>query len=182
MWGGYFASNYTAAALNAGYVDYAVRGQGEQTLLELIEAIRNKRDLKDIPGLSYKTADGMVRNNPERRMRGLDDFPTYPYHRIPTERYLLPTFLGRRTAVHQASLGCPYGCNFCGVVGFSGSRQRMESPERTAGVLRHLVETYGADAVQFYDNNFFRAKITRANWQTGWPRSIFAGDLGRLAF
>ena len=38
VWGGYFASNYTAAALNASYVDYAVRGQGEQTFLELLEA------------------------------------------------------------------------------------------------------------------------------------------------
>ena len=33
VWGGYFASNYTRATLNAGYVDYAVRGQGELTLL-----------------------------------------------------------------------------------------------------------------------------------------------------
>src|SRR5215475_157541 len=56
VWGGYFASNYTAAALNANYVDYAVRGQGEQTFLDLLEAIRGHRDLKDIPGLSYKTA------------------------------------------------------------------------------------------------------------------------------
>src|ERR1700681_3069878 len=73
VWGGYFATNYTAAALNAGYVDYAVRGQGEQTFLDLLEAIRGHRDLKEIPGLSYKAADGTVRNNPERPMRSLDD-------------------------------------------------------------------------------------------------------------
>ena len=155
VWGGYFASNYTAAALNAGYVDYAVRGQGEQTFLELLEAIRGQRDLKDVPGLSYKNSDGKACHNPERPMRSLDDFPWYPYHRIPAEKYFLPTFLGRRTAVHQASLGCPYRCNFCGVVTFSGSREKMESAARTAGILRHLSEAYGVDAVQFYDNNFF---------------------------
>src|ERR1700733_4673505 len=43
VWGGYFASNYTQATLNAAYVDFAVRGQGEQTFLELLEAIRGKR-------------------------------------------------------------------------------------------------------------------------------------------
>lgn len=155
VWGGYFASNYTATALNANYVDYAVRGQGEQTFLELLEVIRGQRDAKDVAGLSFKMPDGTVRNNPERPMRGLDDFPSYPYHRLPAEQYLLPTFLGRRTAVHQASLGCPYRCNFCGVVTFSGSRQKMESPSRTEGMLRHLVKAYGVDAVQFYDNNFF---------------------------
>jgi anaerobic magnesium-protoporphyrin IX monomethyl ester cyclase len=155
VWGGYFPTNYTAAALNAGYVDYAVRGQGEQTFLDLLEAIRGKGDLKDINGLSYKLPDGTHRNNPERPMRNLNDFPWYPYHSLPVEKYLLPTFLGRRTAVHQASLGCPYRCSFCGVVNFSGSREKMEAPARTEGMLRHLVKNYGIDAVQFYDNNFF---------------------------
>ncbi|MFZ0298086.1 MAG: radical SAM protein, partial [Candidatus Sulfotelmatobacter sp.] len=64
-------------------------------------------------------------------------------------------FLGKRTAVHQASIGCPFRCNFCGVVNFSGSREKMEAPERTEAVLRHLAQNYGVDAVQFYDNNFF---------------------------
>ncbi len=155
VWGGYFASNYTAAVLNAKYVDYAVRGQGEQTFLDLLDSIRGHRELKDVPGLSYKLPDGTHRHNPERSMTGVDDFPWYPYSSLPVEKYLLPTFLGRRTAVHQASIGCPYRCNFCGVVTFSGSREKMESPARTAGMLRHLVETYGVDAVQFYDNNFF---------------------------
>jgi anaerobic magnesium-protoporphyrin IX monomethyl ester cyclase len=155
VWGGYFASNYTKTALNARYVDFAVRGQGEQTFLELLDAIRGKRELKNILGLSYKEADGTQRHNPERPMRKLDDFPWYPYHRIPAEKYVLPTFLGRRTAVHQASIGCPFRCNFCGVVNFSGSREKMESPARTEQILRHLASTYGVDAVQFYDNNFF---------------------------
>ena len=101
VWGGYFPSNYTEAALNAPYVDYAVRGQGEETILELLDAIREKRDLADIRGLSYKAKDGKHRHNPERMMKPLDSFPWYPYHRIPAERYLLPTFLGRRTAVHH---------------------------------------------------------------------------------
>jgi len=155
VWGGYFASNYTRAVLNAEYVDFAVRGQGEQTFLELLEAIRGKRDFKSILGLSYKDSDRIQQNNPERPMRKLDDFPWYPYHRIPAEKYVLPTFLGRRTAVHQASIGCPFRCNFCGVVTFSGSREKFEGPARTEQILRHLARTYGVDAVQFYDNNFF---------------------------
>lgn len=155
VWGGYFPSNYTEAVLNADYVDYAVRGQGEDTFTELLRALRGEGEIADVRGLSYKDADGTHRQNPERPFKALDAFPWYPYHRIPTERYLLPTFLGRRTAVHQASIGCPYRCNFCGVVTFSGSREKMESPARTEAILSHLVSTYGVDAVQFYDNNFF---------------------------
>ena len=155
VWGGYFATNYTKAALNASYVDFAVRGQGEQTFLELLEAIRGQGELKAIRGLSYKEPDGTQRTNPERPIGKLDDFPWYPYHRIAAQKYVLPTFLGRRTAVHQASIGCPFRCNFCGVVNFSGSREKLESPARTEQILRHLAQTYGVDAVQFYDNNFF---------------------------
>ena len=155
VWGGYFASNYTPAVLNAAYVDFAVRGQGERTFLELLEALRGSRDFNDIQGLSYKGAEGETHHNPERPMQSPDEFPWYPYHRILTEKYLLSTFLGRRTAVHQASIGCPFRCNFCGVVTFSGRREKMESPARTESILRHLVHRYGVDAIQFYDNNFF---------------------------
>jgi radical SAM superfamily enzyme YgiQ (UPF0313 family) len=155
VWGGYFASNYTDAALNTGYVDFAVRGQGETTFAELLDVIRRRRDPASVLGLSYKHPSGERRHNGARPLTGPEEFPWYPYHRIPVERYLLPTFLGRRTAVHQASIGCPFRCNFCGVVTFSGSREKMESPERTTAVLSHLVREYAVDAVQFYDNNFF---------------------------
>ncbi len=155
VWGGYFPSNYTEAVLNAPYVDFAVRGQGEDTFLQILGALRGQRSLEGIRGLSYRDSDGTHRHNPDRPLRSLNDFPWYPYHRIPARNYLLPTFLGRRTAVHQASVGCPYRCNFCGVVTFSGSREKMESPARTEAILRHLTTAFGVDAVQFYDNNFF---------------------------
>ena len=73
-------------------------------------------------------------------MKSPGEFPWFPYHRLPVEKYLLPTYLGKRTAVHQASIGCPYSCNFCGVTTFSGSREKMEPPERTAAILQHLVD------------------------------------------
>lgn len=155
VWGGYFPSNYTEAALNAPYVDYAVRGQGEDTFCELLDAIRGKRGLDVILGLSYKDSDGRHVHNPERPIKSPGAYPWFPYHRIPVEKYLLPTYLGRRTAVHNATIGCPYACNFCGVVTFSGSREKVEPPERTAAILEHLAKKYGADAIQFYDNNFF---------------------------
>jgi radical SAM superfamily enzyme YgiQ (UPF0313 family) len=155
VWGGYFPSIYPDAALNAKYVDYVVRGQGEETLLDLIEFLRERRDLSTIRGLSYKDAFGLHRSNPERAMKGPDSFPWVPYHRIPVERYLRPSFFGKRTAVHHASIGCPFNCSFCGVHAAYGRDEKMESPERTVEILEHLVSRYGADSVQFYDMNFF---------------------------
>jgi radical SAM superfamily enzyme YgiQ (UPF0313 family) len=155
VWGGYFCSIYPDAALNAKYVDYVVRGQGEDTLLELIEARRGLRSFESIQGISYKDVFGLHRHNPERPMKGPDAFPWTPFHRIPVEKYLRPSFFGRRTAVHHASIGCPFRCSFCGVHAAFGTREKLESPGRTAAILSHLATKYGADSVQFYDMNFF---------------------------
>jgi anaerobic magnesium-protoporphyrin IX monomethyl ester cyclase len=155
VWGGYFPAIYPDATLNAKYVDFAVRGQGEDTLLELLDAQRGKRSLEPILGLSYKDIFGLHRHNPERPMKGPDAFPWTPFHRVPVQKYLRPSFFGKRTAVHHASIGCPFRCSFCGVHAAYGTRELLESPARTAAVLGHLANKYGADSVQFYDMNFF---------------------------
>src|SRR5579863_7316475 len=117
VWGGYFASLYTDAALNARYVDFVVRGQGEETFLELIEVLRTTRKYAGVKGLSYKDDFGLHVHNQERPLRSPNDFPWLPYDKLPnSENYILPTYLGRRTVVHQASIGCPFRCTFCGVV------------------------------------------------------------------
>lgn len=156
VWGGYFPSLYPDAALNARYVDYVVRGQGEETLLELIDAVLHSGDLRHIRGLSFKDAFGLHVHNSDRPLRPPDSFPPLPYHRLAApEKYIASTFLGARTAVHQASVGCPHRCNFCGVVPVHGGRVKAEAPEHTAAVLAQLKRQFAIDAIQFYDNNFF---------------------------
>lgn len=156
VWGGYFPSLYPDAALNAPYVDFVVRGQGEETFLELVETLKTNRRFVTVKGLSFKDDFGLHVHNAERPLRSPNDFPWLPYDSLPdAEKYVLPTFLGKRTVVHQASIGCPFRCTFCGVVPIYQGRQRTEAPERTAAVLAHLKQKYGIDSVQFYDNNFF---------------------------
>jgi radical SAM superfamily enzyme YgiQ (UPF0313 family) len=155
VWGGYFPSIYPDSALNAKYVDFVVRGQGEDTLLELLDALRGNRPFDSILGLSYKDSFGLHRSNRERPMKGPDSFPWSPFHRVPVKQYLRPSYFGKRTAVHHASIGCPFNCSFCGVHAAYGRDEKMESPQRTYAILKHLVDEYGADSVQFYDMNFF---------------------------
>ena len=155
VWGGNFPSLYPAPVLNAPYVDWVVRGPGEITFFELLGVLDGLRDPATVTGLAYREADGTHRINPERPWLGPDQLPPPPYHRIPVEEYLHPTFLGRRSGVYQASIGCPYGCSFCGVISVLGSRQKQQAPARTAEHLAFLVREHGMDSVHFYDNNFF---------------------------
>ncbi len=154
VWGGYFPTLYPLPVLGARYVDFIVRGQGERTFAELLDVIDGRREAASLPGLGWKKSGEPILN-PERPWAGPDAFPPPPYDRIDVDSYLLPTFFGKRNGVYQASIGCPYSCNFCGVIGAFGSLEKFESPKRTEANLAGLVERHGMDAVHFYDNNFF---------------------------
>ena len=155
IWGGNFGSLYPEPVLNAPYVDWLVRGQGEETFVELLDAIAGRRNPSTIAGLAFREPDGSHHIGPERQWRGPDELPAPPYHKIDVPRYLRPTILGRRSGVYQASIGCPFGCNFCGVISVFGRREKVQAPERTAEHLGFLAREHGMDSVHFYDNNFF---------------------------
>lgn len=155
IWGGNFGSLYPAPVINAPYVDWLVRGQGEHSFVELLDVIAGTRDPHSVAGLGFRDSSGGQVLTDERPWVGPDDLPDPPYHRIPVREYLHPTFLGRRSGVYQASIGCPFGCNFCGVIAVFGRREKVQSPARVAANLTRLMRDAGMDSVHFYDNNFF---------------------------
>ena len=155
VWGGNFGSLYPEPVLNAPYIDWLVRGQGEQTFAGLLDVLKGTRDPATVDGLCHRKPDGSHHIGRERHWAGPNDLPAPPYHKIPVREYLHPTFLGRRSGVYQASIGCPFACNFCGVISVYGRREKVQRPARTAEHLGLLVREYGMDSVHFYDNNFF---------------------------
>ncbi len=155
VWGGNFSSLYPAPVLAAPYVDWVVRGQGEHTFVDLLAVLEGTRDPHDVAGLCFRERDGSHHIGVERRWVGPDELPAPPYHKIDVADYLHPTILGHRSGVYQASIGCPHGCSFCGVISVFGRKERLGSPARTAEHLRWLAREHGMDSVHFYDNNFF---------------------------
>jgi len=155
VWGGNFGSLYPKPVLNAPYIDWLIRGQGEHTFSELLDVLKGRRDPATVAGLSFRKPDGSHHIGAERQWIGPGDLPAPPYHKIPVAEYLQPTFLGKRSGVYQASIGCPYACNFCGVISVFGRREKVQHPARTAEHLSFLSREYGMDSVHFYDNNFF---------------------------
>jgi radical SAM superfamily enzyme YgiQ (UPF0313 family) len=156
VWGGYFPTLYTDTALSAPYVDYAIRGQGEESLPELMAALTTPgRDLASIGGLSWKR-DGAVVHNPGRRFSLGDSGIVLPYDKLgDPRRYLARTFLGERTVAHQAAIGCRFRCTFCGVAAMFGGTTALPTAVRLERELGYLKHELGADSVQFFDHNFF---------------------------
>jgi radical SAM superfamily enzyme YgiQ (UPF0313 family) len=166
VWGGYFPTLYPDAALNAPYVDYVIRGQGERTLLDLLvrlddagppsllDSASDPSAIEGVEGLSWKRGGAPV-HNLDRPVVPPGTFCALPYHRLDVPTYLRPSFMGERTAVHQVALGCRYRCEFCGVVSMWNGKTMLDAPERLEQALTLLRDRWGADSVQFYDHNFF---------------------------
>ena len=156
VWGGYFPTLYTDTALAAPYVDYAIRGQGEESLPELVAALAKPEPaLANIGGLSWKNGGAIV-HNPNRRISLGDTGLVLPYDKLgDPRRYLAPTFLGRRTAAHQAAIGCRFRCTFCGVAAMFGGTTKLPAAARLERDLSYLKYELGVDSIQFFDHNFF---------------------------
>jgi anaerobic magnesium-protoporphyrin IX monomethyl ester cyclase len=160
VWGGYFPTLYPDVALNNEYVDYAIRGQGEDTLRELLAALDNSGvGLDAIPGLAFRR-DGSVARGPERRFSARHIAPALRYDLLPDPRaYLVRSFLGARTAAHQAALGCRFRCTFCGVAAMFRGGTALPPAARLDQELGFLKGRIGADSIQFYDHNFFDREV-----------------------
>jgi radical SAM superfamily enzyme YgiQ (UPF0313 family) len=170
-WGGYFPTLYPGSAINAPYVDYLVRGQGEGTLLELLErlpaagapsAMDSATDptaIEDVAGITWKSG-GRAVHNVERPILAPDAMPRLPYERLDVDGYLRPSFMGSRTAVHQAAIGCRFKCEFCGVVSMWNGKTVLDAPQRLEDSLGTLKRQWGANGVQFFDHSFFDREDT----------------------
>jgi radical SAM superfamily enzyme YgiQ (UPF0313 family) len=163
VWGGYFPTLYPDVALNTDYVDFVVRGQGEEAFGALVDAIRAgaatrhapNDALAAVPGISWRR-DSVVVSNPSSALSRAHVSPALRYDDLPDPRaYLARTFLGSRTAGHQGALGCRFRCTFCGVAAMFNGATLLPPAERLDRDLKILKHQIGADSIQFFDHNFF---------------------------
>jgi anaerobic magnesium-protoporphyrin IX monomethyl ester cyclase len=161
IWGGAFPTVCPDAAVQAPYVDFAVRAQGEETFLELLDALADGAGgrIAPIAGLSWR-AGGRVMHNKDRAFSVASLGGMLPYERLENpQQYLPKTYLGRRTAGYQAALGCRFRCTFCGVAAMFRGKMALPPAARLEQDLGYLTRELGVDSIQFYDHNFFDREV-----------------------
>ena len=155
--GGVFASENDALILKqVPEIDFIGRGEGESLILDLAE---RRDDPSTVEGLTWRDG-GTVRRNPDRPLeRDLDRWP-YPDREGLDLDYLesmpldVPAVLStERFTTVQTSRGCPFGCAFCDIPGFSRRTWRARSPGHVLGELREL-RRQGYESVYFIDDHF----------------------------
>jgi anaerobic magnesium-protoporphyrin IX monomethyl ester cyclase len=161
IWGGAFPTNCPEAALSSLYVDFVVRGQGEETFVRLLGHLTGRADgsLASIEGMSWRR-DGVIVHNGRRAFTAASLAARLPYELLADPgQYVPATYLGRRTAGYQAALGCRYRCTFCGVAGMFRGKTALPTAARLEEDLRFLSGRLGVDGIQFYDHNFFDREV-----------------------
>lgn len=134
-------------------IDYVVRGEGEKTILELVEALGGDRDLGSVNGLTYRRR-GEVVSNPDRELiADLDALPFPARHLFDLDRYGLRAPDGQPMATILSSRGCPYNCSYC-FKGIVGRTYRQRSPENIIAELQHIIAEYGIRSFYFIDDLF----------------------------
>ena len=155
VWAGYFPSQHWDSCLKSPVVDFVVRGHGERVFVEFLETLDGGGSFDGIEGLARRDETGSPVTYGQAPIPHPAELPEWNFDRVPMERYLRDTFLGRRTVGYASSYGCPFFCNFCAVVNMVGGRWRAQSAERVAGVFETYRRRWGVDAVELVDNNFF---------------------------
>ena len=136
-------------------------GEGEVTILELMEAFRGERAFDSVDGLILRVENGTYRTPPREYLASLDHLPLQAWdllERFP-EIYTPPAHsFGRLpVAALYTTRGCPARCTFCSKNVF-GTKIRFFSADYVLEAIRHLIKEYGIRELKFYDDNMTFSK------------------------
>jgi len=95
--------------LECGFIDIIVRGEGEETIRELAEALE-KGEWERVKGIPFRKGNRVVSNEWRPFIKDIDEIPFPSWDFLPMDKY---QFCGQRYASMLASSGCPFNCSFC---------------------------------------------------------------------
>lgn len=195
--GGAHASALTNKVIKDHLIDYAIFGEAEETVVELLDTVDKKGDLSKVNGIGYLDNAGKVQITDKRPfIKNLDSLPFPAHHLFPMQKYFkfgknkTHNFYAKRypCVTVVTSRGCPYTCSFCSVHTVWARSWRPRSPENVLDEIELLVKKYGVREIQFEDDNltlikdramkFFQGIIDRGidiSWTT--PNGVVVNTL-----
>lgn len=138
--------------------DFAIRGEGEQTFLALLNELQQGRVFQAIDGLMWRDSENQIIENRAREfLRDIDALPFPDYSIFKLDRYMSQDL---NEVPLLTSRGCPFHCRFCAVKLVAGQRYRPRSPEN---VCQEIAGHYARGVRQFYINDdLFNFDVARA--------------------
>jgi anaerobic magnesium-protoporphyrin IX monomethyl ester cyclase len=139
-------------------IDVIVRGEGEQTIAELVDALTKKSSFSQVRGISFRH-NGEIRHNPSRPLiENMDTLPFPGYHFVEdiVHKYHFAMMAGSKTryALIEGSRGCPYRCTFCTQWRHWDGKWRFKSAKRIVDEMEFCLQNYGSRFFWLTDDNF----------------------------
>ncbi len=136
-------------------ISACVIGEGEETVIELLDAFDKNLPLDNIAGIAF-VKNGKIVTTPRRKRKvNLDDIPLPSWRGVPIHKYLENhcgvNSLSRRAIPIIATRGCPYSCTFCTVPNMWDSKWFARPPEDVVAEIKSYVDEYGVDHIDFVD-------------------------------
>jgi anaerobic magnesium-protoporphyrin IX monomethyl ester cyclase len=156
--GQHFTALAEESLVNFPEIDYIVRGEGEETLRELVEAIKHGENTRNILGLSQRL-DDTIFNSPDRSLIcDLNTLPHPGYHFVKDHMrvyyFSLMAEKENTFAIVEGSRGCSHNCTYCTQSPFWKRTHRQKTPERIVEEIERIHKTYGSNFFWFTDDYF----------------------------
>jgi len=137
--GGLHVSFLPQEALKNKDIDFVIRGEGEETLRELMDFLDGKIPASSVNGLSFKDGNEVIHNEEREEIHDLDSLPCPDWSIFEKRLYESP-MTGEINAPINFGRGCPYKCSFCSV---GGRKRRERKAEAVIGEFKQDGERYG---------------------------------------
>ncbi len=163
IWGGVHPSLFPEQTAKCKYVDFAVRDEGEITLLELLKALEGQKEPSKVKGISFKSDNHeQVITTEVRPFTDLNKLPPVKWELLenirPGSKLKLSEIaqLTGRGVYLQTGRGCPHRCTFC-INSVLKNRYRDKRSDLVLREIKQLLDL-GVDRIWFTDENFFTSK------------------------
>jgi len=138
-------------------IDYIVRGEGEQTLVDLIKTLHQKGSIYNVQGISWRHNGTIVHNPPRPLIENLDTLPYPAYHLVEQhlKKYHFTMMTGKHTIymIVEGARGCEHRCSFCTQWNHWRNRWRTKSAKRIADEIEYMHDIYGGVFLWFTDDH-----------------------------
>ncbi len=151
VWGGPHPTILPEQTLGYEGIDFVVRGEGEKTLAEFIQAINSSSpNLSRIKGLSYKKNGAIVHNELRPYIENLDTLPFPAKDEVLYPERYLPWDMG----VMITSRGCPFKCTYCGARNIWGKKTRYRTAANVIEEIKYVAKNYHTKQIIYWDDTF----------------------------
>ena len=176
--GGEHVTAMSEFSLKTSDSDIIVTGEGEETIVELVQKLQRGSDISNMVGIVFKKNQQIIVNPRRERRSDVDSIVWPAWHLFDLETYQKHRFVGGMHSDHLtvpilATRGCPYQCTYCSSPGMWSPRWIPRDPIKVVDEIEYYINHYGARNFPFQD----LTAILKKKWIIAFCKEVISRKL-----